>query len=455
LLAEAADLGLALGAAPDLRVLGEPVHIPGSDLRAPNRLVIHPMEGCDGTSSGSPGALTVRRYERFGGSGAGLLWFEATAVLPEARANPRQLMLTHDTAAAFQALISRVDVLAARLEEDVPELAGKCARPLKILQLTHSGRYSRPEGRPAPIRAYPYEPLDTAQHQTPDQGRVITDEELDALPDAYVTAARLAKEAGFDGVDIKACHRYLINALLSGVPRPGPFGGDALEARARPLLEIVRAVRQAVGSPRFLVTTRLNAYDGLPYPYGFGVARGATEMPASLVPKPDPAEPIRLLEMLHAAGVRITNITIGNPYYNPFISRPFDTAPTDRGTAPEHPLMGVHRFLDITRRLRAGTPRDLLLVGTGYSWLRQWGPHVGAAEVQAGHVDLVGFGRMAFAYPTFARDILAKGALDPHQVCVTCSKCTALMRYKTTSGCVVRDGEVYRPILRAAQDQAD
>ncbi|HUU12820.1 MAG TPA: flavin oxidoreductase/NADH oxidase, partial [Terriglobia bacterium] len=76
------------------RWLARPVEIAGEGSKAwriGNSLAIHPMEGCDGELDGRPGELTIRRYRRFGAGGAKLIWFEACAVAPEGRANPRQL----------------------------------------------------------------------------------------------------------------------------------------------------------------------------------------------------------------------------------------------------------------------------------------------------------------------------------------------------------------------------
>ncbi len=110
-----AELGLDLPLDEDVSNLAEPVQI--GDLVAPNRLIIHPMEGCDGTAKGEPDTLTIRRYERFAAGGAGLLWFEATAVVPEARANPRQILLIRENVDAFRALRERALEVARELDE--------------------------------------------------------------------------------------------------------------------------------------------------------------------------------------------------------------------------------------------------------------------------------------------------------------------------------------------------
>lgn len=398
----------------------------------PNALAIQPMEGCDGQADGSPGPLTERRYLRFAEGGAGLLWFEATAVVPEGRANPRQLWLHEGNWQAFRALRERA--LAAGRAAN-----GADYHPFTTLQLTHSGRYSRPVDRPAPILAHHDGLLDAAQGLPPDYP-LIEDEKLDGLLDRYVEAARLARRCGFQGVDIKSCHRYLISELLAAHTRPGRYGGP-FEHRIRFLLAVVQRVRQEV--PDLALTIRLNVYDGHPYPWGWGVDRKDPH-------RPDLGEPLRLIGLLREAGVVLINVTAGNPYYTPHINRPFDQNIEGGYVPDEHPLVGVARLINLARQVKEAFP-DLVVVGSGYSWLRQFIGHVAAAVIAQGWADIVGLGRGAFAYPDFARDLLTRGMLDRRRCCITCSRCTQIMRDGGQTGCAVLDQEVYGPIYRAGR----
>ena len=433
----------------DLGVLEEPLAINGVSF--PNRIVIHPMEGCDASAAGIPSDLTRRRYRRFGRSGAGLIWYEATAVCPEGRANPRQLMLNENTKDEFRKLIQIAETEEERLRGQHKALG----KSVKILQITHSGRYARP-GKKFPKRMYYFDALDNAYHQTRSDGDVLTDEYLDSLPEMYENTARLAKEVGFDGVDIKACHRYLLNESLSAFNRDGSrYGGAAYEDRSRLLKTIVKRVAQKTASPNFLISTRLNIYDAIPYPYGFGVVKEEypevdTYSAQSQLPRPDLKETVQLIKDLGEGinGVKLVNLTLANPYFNSYVSRPHDVPPKGLKKPIEHPLEGVARFLNLSRLLRQQLPSDIKLIGTGYSWLRQFGSNVAAAEIASGNIDLVGWGRMAFANPEFGQQIFLKGGIDPKQVCLTCSKCTELMRKDTVSGCVIRDKEIYYPYLK-------
>jgi 2,4-dienoyl-CoA reductase-like NADH-dependent reductase (Old Yellow Enzyme family) len=430
LLAKGQELGLDLPAQEDLAPLAQRIAIAGR--QTPNALGIHPMEGCDGTLGGEPDALTRRRYVRFGAGGAGLLWFEATAIAPEARANPRQLLLVAETAPAMAAM--RQEALAAAREAN-----GADHRPFTSLQLTHSGRYSRPIDCPAPIIAHHDGLLDQVFQLPPDYA-LIGDEALDRLQDRYVAAAKLAWECGFDGVDIKSCHRYLMSELLAAHTRPGRYGGS-FENRTRLLLDVVRRVRQEV--PDIALTIRLNVYDGHPYPWGWGVSQ---ESPAV----PDLREPLRLIGLLQQAGVALINVTAGNPYYTPHINRPFDQNVVGGYLPEEHPLQGVVRLIELAKQVKTAYP-GLVVMASGYSWLRQHLGPVAAGVLGRGWADIIGVGREAFAYPDFARDLLTAGAMEPRKSCLACSKCTQIMRDHGRSGCVPLDREVYDPIYRAGR----
>lgn len=419
------EAGVALSASDQLKILSSPVQV--GAFTVPNALAVHPMEGCDGNADGTPGALTIRRYERFAAGGAGLLWFEAVAVTPESRANPRQLWINQDNVDAFKNLFQTI-------MDKAHQAMGSRHTPLCIMQLTHSGRFSKPGEKPAPIIACQNPYLDQRM-KLPDDYPVISDGELEKLEDAYVEAAKLAKQAGFHGVDIKGCHRYLISELLSAHLREGKYGGD-FEGRTRLIRNIVDRITHELGSD-FIVASRLNIYDGIPHPYGWGTDKEDYT-------KVDLEEPIKLIELLHQKGVRLINVTMGTPYYNPHVNRPYDKG----GYTPEESqLKGVERLLQGAGTIQQAFP-DIAVVGTGYSWLRQFAPYFGAGAVESGLAKIIGFGRVAFAYPDFARDILENGGMKKEKCCIACGKCTELMRANSFAGCVVRDAQCYAGLYR-------
>ena len=431
-------LGLAVKAEQDVSILAEPVQ--AGDLVIPNSLAVHPMEGCDGDSLGRPGKLTLRRYERFAAGGAGLIWAEATAVVSEGRANPRQLWIHEKSKDSFAAMVKMMRRMAA-------ESMGPGHKPFIVLQLTHSGRYSKPEGIAQPMIAQrdPYrdplipqrEPNPDAQIRIPEDWPLVTDDYLDELQDAYVEAARIAFDIGFDAVDIKSCHGYLINELFGCRSREGKYGGS-FENRTRFPLEVIDKIHKESGEDA-AVTTRLGVYDAIPYPYGWAIDKDDYT-------KPDLDEPKKLIGLLHQRGVHLINITIANPYYNPHVGRPFNEPIVGGYEEPEHPLSGVNRLVNIVGEIQKEFP-DIAIVGTGYSWLRTLFANVAAANKANGLTTLVGAGRMAFAYPDFAKDIITQGQMSPEKVCIACSACTQIMRDAGMTGCVVRDNEVYGPIF--------
>jgi len=431
-------LGCKIDAIGDVSNLAEPVQ--AGSLLIPNSLAIHPMEGADGDSDGRPQKPGFRRYERFGAGGAGLIWAEATAVAAEGRSNPRQFWLNKKSRASFEALIRRTREAAKADSTD--------SQPVIVAQLTHSGRYSRPEGAPYPliVQRDPYRdamcpqkaPDSSAAGRIPDDWPLLTDEYLQEIVDAYVEAARLAFEVGFDAVDVKSCHGYLVNELFAARRREGKYGGS-FENRTRFFLQVIDRIRSELGQDRPIVT-RLGIYDAIPYPYGWGVDKDDYR-------KPDLTEPKMLIELLRQRDVKLINITIANPYYNPHFGRPFNEPIVGGYESPEHPLTGVSRLIELAGCIQKEFP-DIAIVGTGYSWLRTLMPNVAAASKANGLATVIGAGRMAFAYPDFARDIIEKGGMDPDKVCICCSGCTQIMRDGGMIGCVVRDDKIYGPIFR-------
>jgi len=419
-----------------LDILAKPVAI--GPVTAPNSLAVLPMEGCDSEPDGSPGELVARRYGRFAAGGAGLLWWEACAVTQDGRANELSMMLTKQNVGAFQKLMKQTAEIARNK-------LGASRKPVNILQLTHSGRYARPVGHKAAPLIPQHDPILDPRVGLDEKSPVVSDGWLDDLIPRYVESALLAREAGFDGVDIKACHRYLVSELLASFTRPGKYGGN-FENRSRFLLDIVREVRKASG-PNFVIACRFNVFDAHPWPYGFG------EDQKDLW-KFDPAEPVELVKRLCAEGVGLLSNSAGNPYYiYPQVTRPFDTSSTGIPTPDEHPLESTARLFAFTETVQKAAG-SIPVVGNGYSWLRWAAPYAGAANLRDGRCSLVGFGRSSFAYPDAPRDILEKGAMDPQKCCIACSKCTQIMRDHGRTGCVIRDAEIYAKFYQQYRAEA-
>jgi 2,4-dienoyl-CoA reductase-like NADH-dependent reductase (Old Yellow Enzyme family) len=419
-----------------------------------NRFVIQPMEGWDGTRDGRPSDLTRRRWRNFGRSGAAWIWGgEAVAVRADGRANPNQLVLNDATADALGAL--RGELLAAA------RAAGH-DRPFVGLQLTHSGRWSRPEpGRGAPRVAFRH-PLLDVRAGVADDAAVLSDEDIGELVESFARATRLTWEQGFDFVDLKHCHGYLLHEFLAARSRPGKYGGASLFARTRLLHTLVGAMRAA--APGLPIAVRLSVFDGVPHrPRGVepdghlseGVPE-AHETPYLYAFGVDPAQPeridlreaIELARGLAALGIRWLNVTAGSPYYVPHLQRPAAFPPSDGYAAPEDPLYGVARLLAAAREVKRAVP-ELIVVSSGWTYLQEYIPHVAQACVRAGWCDAVGIGRLALAYPEMPADVLAGRGLDRRRLCRTFSDCTTAPRNGLVSGCYPLD-----PFYRARPERA-
>lgn len=432
--------------------LAQPLTVEGR--RIGNRLCIHAMGGLDGTADGRATDLVTRRWVNFGRSGAKLIWGgEAVAVSAESRDNPFQLYHHPDNRASHAGLLRA-------LRQAHRERCGTTDDLLVGLQITHSGRYCRPETDflARPRIAYRHPLLDDRSGVQDDRA-LLSDMELDDLIGRFAAHAKFAQEAGFDFVDVKQCHAYLLHELLSARSRPGPYGGS-FENRTRLFREIVGAIRRE--APGLLIGTRISVYDAvpfrkpsdptgpgepvpyrhlLPYQYGFGVdPLNPTE--------PELTEPLQLLGLCQELGVRLVNLSAGSPYYNPHIQRPARYPPCDGYAPPEDPLIGCARMLEATARCKAAFP-DLTVVGTGYSYLQEYLAHVAQAQVRLGQVDSVGVGRLAFAYPDYPHDLLYGSGVVRRRLCRTDSDCTTAMRNRLVSGCYP-----YDPFYKARPEAA-
>ena len=434
-----------------LRGLESPLQQPlvRDGIRIGNRIAIHPMEGWDGTLDGNPTQNTIRRWQRFGRSGAKLIWGgEAVAVRHDGRANPNQLMIGPQTREGLARLRQAlVDEHRGTTSSDKGLLVG--------LQLTHSGRYSRPNasGRAEPRILYHHPILDRRLGFGEDYP-LLRDADIQAIIEDFHRAGRMACDLGFGFVDIKHCHGYLGHEFLSAHTREGRYGGS-FENRTRFLREVVEGIRAV--APGLEIGVRLSAFDTVPFqpdPARSSPGKpgpGIPELDKGLIPyrwgfgvnplnptEPDITEPARFLALLEKLNIQLVNISAGSPYYNPHIQRPALFPPSDGYLPPEDPLAGVARQMDVVRRLKELFPK-LIFVGTAYTYLQDFLPHVAQAAVRLGWVDLVGLGRMVLSYPEMLRDVLEGRAIQRQRICRTFSDCTTAPRKGFPSGCYPLD----------------
>ncbi|MBR5308248.1 MAG: flavin oxidoreductase/NADH oxidase [Clostridia bacterium] len=387
---------------------------------APNRIVYQPMEGQDADEIGNPIEITYNRYRDLARGGAGIIWVEAVSVCPEGRSNAHQLMITEENVPLFAKL-------AREIKDTCRDANGY--EPIVIIQLNHSGRHSKPKGTPEPMIAHH---IPERENPLMSEDRIVTDEYLTELKAKFVECSVLSERAGFDGVDIKCCHGYLYSELLSSFDREGIYGGE-YEGRVRLLVDTVKEARKAL-KPDTILCSRLNVYDGYRFRHSFATDKDDSE-------KYDLTESIRLVGELEPY-IDLLNITVGSPYYNSDVSRPYRVGVD---VPPTNALRAEVRMFEAAREIHRAYPK-LPCVNTGISGLCEKSPYAGAGMIAEDYTTFVGFGRMSFAYPSMAIDIL-KGRFDDKKCCVACSGCSTLKKNGLLSGCIIRN-DMYKKIFR-------
>ena len=424
--AKAEELGVYLPFAADTHILSTPLRV--KNVTFQNRLGIAPMEGADSLPDGSPSDYTTRRYVKEAIGGSAVIWFEAISIVEEGRSSKTQLLLTEKNLDSFKTFTAAIKEAGIKANGYAPYL---------IMQANHSGRYSNPDNRPAPMIAYRHPELE--QYRAADDSCIVSDDYLKGLEEKFGEAAHLAKEAGFDAIDIKSCHGYLLAELSSAYTRPGSYGG-CFENRTRLLRNGILAAKP-YEDDHFMVTSRLGIFDGYAYPYGFGVSENSGLTP-------DLAEPIRLVKELHEElGMGMIDLTMGNPYATTHVTRPFDAG---KYPPEEHPFEGLARMVRGIGEIKKAVP-EMTVFASAPTYLRQFADLYTAGAVEQGYCDGMLFGRMAFADPDFANEIVKEGRINPKRVCMTCGKCGDLIRAHKPTGCVIRDTETFLPFYREYQ----
>ena len=415
-----------------------------------NRWAILPMEGWDCENDGTPSEFTRRRWMRFATSGAKLLYgTEAGAVMHSGRSNPQQLLVADHTKEALKNICA--DMRAAHKDR-----FGSCDDLHIGLQLTHSGRYSHPNeaAKLESVTAYAHPLLDKKFGNG--SGNVVSDQEIGNIVRHFIKAAAIAKDAGFDFVDIKMAHGYLGHEFLTAYDRKGSYGGS-FENRTRFYREIADGIRENV--PGLELSSRISLFDikpfikgsdgvGIPmewdgdYPYAFGGAGDGMNM------DPDLTETVQLIKMMqNDYGVKLICATIGSPYYNVHMQRPAYYPVSDGYEMPEPPLYNVGRHILAVKRLKELCP-DILTVGSGYTCLQDFLPHAAEYSIKHGWTDFVGIGRMVLSYPDLCADVLEGNPIQRNRICRTFGDCTNAPRHGMISGCYPLD-EWYKKLPEA------
>ncbi len=403
-----------------------------------NAFCILPMEGWDGTTDGKPTELTKRRWKNFAISGAKLLWgCEAVAVQPDGRANPNQLMINDKNLSDFEELYQMV-------EREHRTAFGNSEDLLTGLQLTHSGRFCKPESKTkmAPKILYSH-PVLNKKFGLAEDYPLMTDGEISELIDSYVAAAVRAQKTGYKFVDIKHCHGYLGHEFLSAYTREGRYG-KSIENRTRFIREIVAGIKAE--APGLEIGVRMSIFDWVPFKQGAdGKGIPAAESPYHFAFGGSESgigenlnESFEFLKELEKLDIELLCTTAGSPYYNPHIQRPALFPPSDGYMPPEDPIHGVARQIEAVAEVKKAFP-NFYTVGSAYSYLQEWLPNVAQNVLQSGKVDSIGLGRMVLSYPELPADVLAGEPMKRGKICRTFSDCTTAPRNGMISGCFPLD----------------
>ncbi len=201
----------------------EPIKVGGLTLK--NRIVMPPMATRKAVN-GAPGEEQVQYY-RERANGTGLIIVEHAYVMPEGMAYPTQLSIADDAVIpAYQKLTDAIHRQGAKV----------------IAQINHAGAKSKGTG---------YMPFAPSAVAVPDgdMPAALTQEQISAVVRAFAAAAVRAKSAGFDGVEVHSAHGYLLNQFYSPLMnhREDRYSAATMENRTRLHVEVLRAVREAVG----------------------------------------------------------------------------------------------------------------------------------------------------------------------------------------------------------------
>lgn len=333
-------------------VLGAPLPLP-CGVELPNRFVKSAMSENVADAENAPTDVLVKMYDRLGRGGTGLLITGNVIVAHGGLTEDRNVVLEDDRhltryarwAAAAQANGAHAWVQLSHAGRQSPRLATRQSVAPSAVKLAKGGLFSTP--------------------------RELTDEEIRVLINRFARAARVVKEAGFSGVQIHGAHGYLVSQFLSPLTnrRTDRWGGD-IEGRMRFLLEIVQAIRTAVG-PRFPIGVKLNSAD---------FQRGGFSTEDSLI----------VAKALEKAGIDLLEIS-GGTYESPKMAGPSKRESTRRREA---------FFLEYAERIRKAVKIPLLVTG-GF---RTAGGMVDAVE--SGAIDLVGLARPLTIEPDLPKKLL-------------------------------------------------
>jgi len=272
-------------------------------------------------------------------------------------------------------------------------------RSLLLFQLSHSGRLSGPFS--TAVKAYEDDAADVP---------VLSEAALDEAVELCITAASLAREAGADGVDIKACHGYLGGELLRPLNRRDDRYGGAPENRARYAATVIREIKRRY--PDFLAGSRVSLFEGIRGGCGTAGPREVIE---------DLSDILQVISVIVDAGADFINVSAGIPALTPGLTRPTVAGDTN--------LYHHFRYAKAVRDRFGRTA----VIGSAYSAAKDAAASYAAENIEKGYADFAGFGRQNLADPLFPKKLFT-GAGRP-DYCTLCGGCSRLLKKQEAVFC--------------------
>ncbi|MGP8247354.1 MAG: 2,4-dienoyl-CoA reductase [Bryobacteraceae bacterium] len=391
-----------------------------------NRFLIQPMEFNDGVGAddpahrGNPTDRTFARYRNLHEGNAGVIVLEAITVSETSMARTNQLTILPRNAKA--------------LTKFVADLKAVNDKPIFVCQLTHSGEISDPK---------------TSTRVTPKvtpgfEGRLLTDADADKIIDEFVASAKIAHDAGFDGVEIKFCHGYLGSQILRPYnDRKWKYGGPK-ENRFRFGYEIYERVMKEVNDANFILGSKVTIYEGTPG--GQGTAGPDT-------PLMDISEPLEFIKGIEARGAKFIIQTAGGPAGDVVLNEPPQSHPDE-----------AYLHFYFSHEVKKVVRPETVVVGSAYSVYRD-GHHNfryvspetssllawGHKNITNGITDMVALGRQSIADPQFPRKVIT-GATSDVNWCHACDGCFELLARQQKVGCVTFNKESARLLAKVRRE---
>jgi 2,4-dienoyl-CoA reductase-like NADH-dependent reductase (Old Yellow Enzyme family) len=368
-----------------------------------NRFFIQPMECNDGDADGNPTDLTYQRYENLFRGEAGMVCLEAITITDKNRSRMDQLFIMPKNLPALTKFVSRLRELNPKT--------------IFIFQLTHSGELSNPEfSRPLSVKPLPGFKAD-----------VFTEQEFEKIMDDFVLAAKITRDAGADGIDMKLCHGYLGSQILRPYnTRKWKYGGK-WENRRQFAFDLYERIKKAVPEQDFLIGSKISVWEG--FPGGFGTAGPDT-------PVIDLSEPIDLVKGLEERGAQYFVQSAGSP------SITISLTQADK----DHPYFAyLHQYF--AKVFRENLKKETVVVGSNYSVfgkgkskLQAVSPKdsallaYGAQNIALGYTDMIALGRQSLADPLLPLKLREDREKDI-KYCTACDNCLELLIRQRPIGC--------------------